>query len=1112
MIGVTALCIIVAVCSRRIIGRWASAIKRVGRGVQTELILNTLAGGKGKQAPLTVINLQAPTPSRYRDTQDFRLWLKSFERFAAHIEDKKALLLLLLDEKSLDKLDNLVIGPKPNASYEEVTKFLTQLHEKGQISTDPLAELTLRRQEPHENLFQFATELECLAREAYKDASTPEQIDRVVSDRFVRGLNDQKLKEELCKVSNATTGEMLQCAAQLEKALSRCTNGTSAGTPLSTSNNNNPATSRQQQQPQQYYNNYNGRPNNRNNNNGGQAQYNGRQNNYYQGHNGQNHAQVNRQPFANQQDTQMGMPMNNKQDTNNNQDPGGFVPQVNVQSLRQRPKQRNQRKARPTPITGKCLMNQREVYFELDTGADVTIMNKATYDRLGPEVTLIPCDTEVSGASGQRLNILGSTAVELQMGRHRLNPEVLVAESLTRSCLLGRDVAESVPILQDAMSRLRSVVNTLSSDQVEDDELPVPLQTDQMHEILRDVPVQELAPKGLELIPYYSLDLFIQQVICAERVADSGITEEQLGEAVQEMKQALESIAAAKLTDIKPNSILQHEIHIVDPEQPPTKQKMRRIPFSKRDEFKKMLDEMLEAGLIRASTSPWSLPILLVAKKDGSIRFTVDYRMLNERTCKDAHPLPNTDDMFALLAKAKWFTKLDLFSGYYQIRMAEQSCQYTAFTCEWGLYEYVAMPMGLTNAPATFQRMMNQVLHVFIAEGFVSVYLDDILIYSSTLAEHVVHVQRVVEQLRKSGLLVKLKKCEIAKSHTQFLGHIFDSGEIKPDPSKIEALYRYIRPSTVKQLQSLLGLAQYYRKFVHNFSIIAAPLYVLTSANPKVPLQWDKGTDTAFQALRQALTTEHVLILPDFNKVFRLDTDASNDGMGAILSQAVGQDHRPIAYFSKHFSDAQKKYSTTEKELLAMVLAVEHFHQYLYGKQFEICADHQPLSWLRSTKKPNARLARWLIRLKNYEFTIRYRPGATHCNGDALSRWGDEPTAHTVLEEDELQLVIFIEGLESQTISPTNDYESFNLAPASDADLQWLLNLLLEHGDQKPELDDLKNPIRVVLYRYYLEFWFDAEDNRLYRRVEDKDGRWTSKIVLPKEQVRPILMFIHSSV
>ncbi|CAF0815229.1 unnamed protein product [Brachionus calyciflorus] len=280
-------------------------------------------------------------------------------------------------------------------------------------------------------------------------------------------------------------------------------------------------------------------------------------------------------------------------------------------------------------------------------------------------------------------------------------------------------------------------------------------------------------------------------------------------ETVEAFKTNLRAVSASSLLELAHNVScpIRHKIVLIDPNHTPIREKVRRVPYSKRIEFKKMLDDMLNAGLIQKSDSPWSSPVLLVPKPDGSIRFTVDYSKLNSITVKDAHPLPNQDDMFALLANSKWYTKLDLYQGFFQILLDEFSKKFTAFSCE----------------------MMNMVLKECIEAGYVCVFLNDILIHSSTLVEHLQHLNKVVEKLCEFGLKIKLKKCELVKEEVSFLGHVISYGRIKPDPSKVEALHRYTRPTNLTQVQSFLGLAQYYRKFIEFFSMIAAPLYFLAS-------------------------------------------------------------------------------------------------------------------------------------------------------------------------------------------------------------------------------------------------------------------------------------------
>jgi hypothetical protein len=361
--------------------------------------------------------------------------------------------------------------------------------------------------------------------------------------------------------------------------------------------------------------------------------------------------------------------------------------------------------------------------------------------------------------------------------------------------------------------------------------------------------------------------------------------------------------------DVNEDDIILHEI-IIKPNIEPIKQKTRGIPYSFREEFRKTLNEMIEAGLIINSKSPWCSPVRLVRKKDGSIRVCVDYRKLNNVTVKDSYPLPRIEDLFSRLSQAKIFTTLDLASGYYQVRMKQESRQYTAFSCEFGFYEYVVLPMGLTNACATFQRLMNTVLGDLIGK-ICLVYLDDIIIYSNTPKEHLDHIRMVIARLREHNLKIKVSKCKFAQRRIEYLSHIIENGHIMPNPAKVEALFRATRPHTVKQVQSFLGLVSYYRKFIRDCSSIASPSIKLTEKDSE--FKWNEECQKAFDELRGHLTTVNkVLILPNYDEPFRIEADASKHGVGGVLSQQRGKRWQPVAYLSKHLSKVERNYSTSK--------------------------------------------------------------------------------------------------------------------------------------------------------------------------------------------------------
>ena len=400
-------------------------------------------------------------------------------------------------------------------------------------------------------------------------------------------------------------------------------------------------------------------------------------------------------------------------------------------------------------------------------------------------------------------------------------------------------------------------------------------------------------------------------------------------------------------------------------------------------EVKKMLDE----GLIRPSDSPWASPVVLVKKKDGSTRFCVDYRKLNEVTRKDAYPLPRIDSCFDCLGKSQWFCTLDLRSGYWQVPVAEEDIEKTAFITPQGLFEYLVMPFGLTNAPATFERLMERVLKGLQWKQCL-VYIDDIIIFGSTFRETICNLKQVLQRLRQAGLTCKTKKCELFRRRVAFLGHIVSSAGLECDPEKTRMVAKWPIPKTVRDIRSFLGLAGYYRRFIPNFAEYSSPLTELTKLG--VPFKWTEKQQIAFEALKKCLCNPPILSYPTDDGMYVLDTDASQYGIGAVLSQVQGPDEeeKVIAYASKTLQGAQRTYCTTKKELYAMVHFVKHFRHYLLGRRFLVRTDHASLLWLLNFKNPEGILARWLMTLSSYmPFDyIAHRPGRLHGNADAMSR------------------------------------------------------------------------------------------------------------------------------
>lgn len=434
------------------------------------------------------------------------------------------------------------------------------------------------------------------------------------------------------------------------------------------------------------------------------------------------------------------------------------------------------------------------------------------------------------------------------------------------------------------------------------------------------------------------------------------------------------------------NSI-KHRIRLKD--DTPIYSKSYRYPYIHKEEVKNQIQSMLKQGIIRPSHSPWSSPVWIVPKKiDASgkrkWRLVVDYRGLNNQSIDDRYPIPNISDILDKLGKCQYFTTLDLASGFHQIEVDPKDIEKTAFTVDHGHYEFLRMPMGLKNAPSTFQRVMDNVLRDLLDTTCI-VYLDDIIIFSTSLQEHIVKLKSVFDRLRKFNFKVQLDKSEFLRKEVNYLGHVITPDGIKPNPDKIDAILKYPVPKTTKHLKGFLGLLGYYRKFIKNFAKITKPLTNCLKKDNIIDIN-NKTYVDCFKFCKTLLMNEPLLQHPDFEKPFILTTDASNFALGAVLSQGLIGSDLPISYASRTLNEHETNYSTIEKELLAIVWATKYFRPYLYGRKFTIVTDHKPLQWLFSLKEPNSKLVRWRLRLEEFDYDICYKKGKLNSNADSLSR------------------------------------------------------------------------------------------------------------------------------
>lgn len=434
---------------------------------------------------------------------------------------------------------------------------------------------------------------------------------------------------------------------------------------------------------------------------------------------------------------------------------------------------------------------------------------------------------------------------------------------------------------------------------------------------------------------------------------------------------------------LPPEREISHTIPLV-PGAKPVFRPMFRYSPREREEMETQIRQMLKAGLIEPYDGPWGSPVLFVPKKNGKLRMCVDYRFLNKLTIRNAYPLPRVDDLLDKLHGATCFSGLDLMSGYHQLRIAPDDQEKTAFRTPFGLYKYKVLCFGLVNAPAVFVQMMDSVFRNRGMGTFVLVYLDDILVFSRTPEEHLQHLQSVLQTLQDNQLYANFEKCSFNNAEVEFLGHVVSKHGIKPDPKKVQAVENWPRPSTLKQLRSFLGLAQYFRKFIQGYSKIVAPLNALTKEGldwRKPERLWSPACEAAFHTVKRHLTEAPVLATPAFSQPFEVVCDASLVAVGAVLLQ----NGRPVAFESKKLTPAEVGYTTTEQELLAVVHALTVWRCYLEGVKFTVVTDHHPNTFFNEQPLLSRRQARWSAFLQQFDFSWEYRPGRINV-ADPLSR------------------------------------------------------------------------------------------------------------------------------
>ena len=527
-------------------------------------------------------------------------------------------------------------------------------------------------------------------------------------------------------------------------------------------------------------------------------------------------------------------------------------------------------------------------------------------------------------------------------------------------------------------------------------------------------------------------------------------------------------------------SVVTHSI--ITNDEVPVRRRAYRMSLEKQEYVAGEIKDMLDKGIVRPSSSPWAAPVVLVKKKCGKLRFCVDYRGVNAKTPLDAYPMPHIHEILESMHAATVFSTLDLKSGYWQVGMDPQSIHKTAFATPQGLYEFLVLPFGLKNAAATFQRLMETVLRGLIGK-FCFVYIDDIVIYSQSDQQHLQHLREVFSRLQDAGLTLNLGKCNLFQRSLIFLGHEVSGEGIHTEAKKVDSVLSFPTPSSVKDIERFLGIAGWYHRFIHRFSERAAPLNALKKKG--TPWVWTSECQAAFEDLKQALTTAPVLMAPNFSLPFKVQTDASAIGLGAVLSQDVEGVERVIAYASRVLNPAERNYSVSERECLAVVWAVEKWRAFLEGRRFEVVTDHSALAWVFNHPKPSSRLARWTIRLQEFDFTVIYRKGRCNVVPDALSR------APVGMEDDAILCVS--RAVHSHRCTLPVDWADIAAAQQYDPEVQELVK----------EVQDGK--VKHGRIHYALENGF------LYRIVPIKQEGQKWQVFIPKGMRTQFLHYFHDS-
>lgn len=594
-------------------------------------------------------------------------------------------------------------------------------------------------------------------------------------------------------------------------------------------------------------------------------------------------------------------------------------------------------------------IKEKEYECLLDTGARINVISKRIVEEWH-NITIYTTDEKLRCANDSRLETIGKIKIDVLMGERKEEIEFLVVESIKPDIIGGIELQKQFDIELKWKSQQNSEQQSNKKNYICEIEANFGRTT-------TDEDRYKKTEQCLELM-----------------------TNKKLQEIIKQNK----GVFMADNWDIGCTKIVKHEIKTKGG---PIRIKPRRQPANLEEKIEEAIENLRKNGIIRECNSPWNTPLVCVWKKERKdVRLCMDFRQLNLITERQAFPMPNVDEMLDRLNGSKYFSSIDLGNAYYQIELEESSQEKTAFSAKDRQYCFTRMPFGIAAAPGTFQEMMVKVLKGMEKDGTI-VYLDDILIFTKTEDEHYKTIEKVLERIKEAGLRINPEKCHLFKQEVKFLGHIINKRGIQTDPGKIEAIKTFDRPKCIKNLRSFLGICNYYRRFIKEYSRKARALEEICGKN-KEKLVWTDQCDKAFTEMKAALTEAPILAFPDFRREFILDTDASFDAIGAVLSQEDDQGReKVIAYGSHAMSSFEKGYCITRKELLAIYYFCQHYNHYLYGKRFRLRTDHKAITFMLKTKNPiTAQFQTWINYLSSLDIKMEFRKGINHGNADMLSR------------------------------------------------------------------------------------------------------------------------------